>query len=200
MAALLKLSNTDMSPFVCGLPLGTISLALFWTSVQRNPKSPQVVPENDSSKGLAAPSWSWANSRQWRKGIVYPPHLSEAYRTYRAMGTTGHAKLIGIEVFDQEAAAAFSTMDSRPIGMNLEWTEKESWSKLPVDIYAVLRIKAYAAPWFPEFTCQDMDPYRLFEKISNAWKAVICFDSGTGKDVNRIRRARVQRVILDAAL
>lgn len=175
MATLLKLSNiSDLSPFVCGLPLGAISLALFWASVQRDPNSEmagQVIQENDSSESLAAPSWSWANGHHWRKGIVYPPLLGERVRTY-------HLKLMGIEVFDQEATAAFSTMDSRPKGMKLEWTEKQNWYTLPLDIYAVLRIKAYTAPWLPEFTLQDIKYSTYY-----VWKATISLRIGTRKNL-----------------
>jgi hypothetical protein len=89
IAALFKLSTANLSPFVCGLPLSSLANALFWTSVNRD-----VTQEQEKAlEGIEFPTWSWANSSNWKKNIIYPPHLY----TERAEETTGEAELLGIK-------------------------------------------------------------------------------------------------------
>jgi hypothetical protein len=173
--ALLKLSTADLKPFVCGLPLGSISDALFWTSVSRNVEEKQ----EKAPEGIEFPTWSWANSSNWQQSVVYPPHLYSS----PARETTGEAELLGIEVLDQ-APLASSSKRSSPVkakGKILSWRDRQIWDTLPVDTFAVLRIKAYAAPWFPEFTLKPIKKVSWDLKTGLAWQSRIDFDNGTTK-------------------
>jgi hypothetical protein len=175
IAALSKLSTADLSPFVCGLPLGSIANALFWTSVDRNHEQKQEkAPESWEYLTREFPTWSWANSNNWQKNILYPPHLY----------STGEAELLGINVFDRNPTASFYTNPppGKPEGTNLKWEDKQNWDILPLDTFAVLRIKAYAAPWYPEFTLETFKSITWGSGwLEDAWQSTIIFDNGITK-------------------
>jgi hypothetical protein len=72
----------------------------------------------------------------------------------------------------------------KPNGTDLNWEDRQNWDTLPLDTFAVLRIKAYAAPWHPEFTLKRAD-YSFkttgLEWRGYTWQSQIMFGDGATK-------------------